>query len=87
MATARPDLLRRITIDAILLLGIAFAAVGIGLFIHGTVTEVKEGLPAQVLKQQRDIAYIVHDFSDLTRRIEAQQNPDKLSDPKLLLAR
>lgn len=84
---SRPELLRRITVDAVLLLGIAIAAAGIGLFVHGTVTEVKEGLPAQVLKQQRDIAYIVHDFSDLTRRIESQQGPADFSDPKLLLAR
>ncbi len=82
----RPELLRRITVDAALLLGVALAAAGIGIFIHGTVTEVREGLPAQVLEQQRDIAYIVHDFSDLTRRIEAQQNPAKLSNPKLLLS-
>ena len=82
----RPDLLRRITVDAALLIGVALAAAGIGIFIHGTVTEVREGLPAQVLEQQRDIAYIVHDFSDLTRRIEAQQNPAKLSNPKLLLS-
>lgn len=83
----RSNLLRRIAFDALLLLGIALAAVGIGHFIHGTLTEVREGLPAQVLEQQRDIAYIVHDFSDLTRRIEAQQNPENLSDPNLLLSR
>ncbi len=84
---ARPELLRRIAFDAVLLLGIALAAAGIGIFIQGTLNEVREGLPAQVLEQQRDIAYIVHDFSDLTRRIEAQQNPEKLSDPNLLLSR
>ncbi len=84
---SRSSLLRRIAFDAVLLLGIAFAAIGIGLFIHATVNEVREGLPAEVLKQHRDIAYIIHDFSDLTRRIEAQQNPDKHSDPKLLLSR
>ncbi len=83
----RPELLRRITVDAVLLLGVAFAAAAIGIFIRDTLTEVREGLPAQVLKQQRDIAYIVHDFSDLTRRIEAQQNPDNPSDPKVLLSR
>jgi diguanylate cyclase (GGDEF)-like protein len=84
---ARSDLLRRIAFDTVLLLGIAFAAAGIGLFVQDTVNEVREGLPAQVLEQQRDIAYIVHDFSDLTRRIEAHQNPEKLSDPNLLLSR
>jgi diguanylate cyclase (GGDEF)-like protein len=83
----RSSQLRRIAFDAVLLLGIAIAAIGIGLFIHATVNEVREGLPAQVLKQHRDIAFIVHDFSDLTRRIEAQQNPNQHSDPKLLLSR
>lgn len=55
--------------DILWLLAIMLAALGIGVFVHHSINQVKEGLPAQVLKQQRAVANIVHDFSDLAYRI------------------
>jgi diguanylate cyclase (GGDEF)-like protein len=61
---------RRFVTDALLLLAITFAAIGIGLFVQHTIKQVKEGLPAQVIKQQREIAHIVNDFTDFAYQIE-----------------
>lgn len=55
--------------DVYWLLAIVFAALGIGVFVHYSVNQVKEGLPALVLKQQREVANILHDLSDLANDI------------------
>ena len=71
---------RRVSTDALWLLAILVAASAIGLFVHHSVNQVKEGLPALVLKQQREVANIVHDFSDLAHHIIlTKHKPDPIA--------
>jgi len=53
-----------------LVLVVVAATVAVVLSIHTTVTQVREGLPARVLEQQRDVAYVVHDLADLLHAID-----------------
>ena len=78
---------RRLVSDALLLLFITLAAVSIGLFVQNTVKQVREGLPGQVLKQQKEIVNIVHDFSDIAHSIETRSHSQDASEVTRLLAR
>ncbi len=64
---------RRKLVDTVVLSGVSAAAIGITLYVHGTLEQVREALPAQILEQQRDVAYVVHDLSDLVRAIEVER--------------
>ncbi|NIW86868.1 MAG: diguanylate cyclase, partial [Gammaproteobacteria bacterium] len=83
---SRGDRTRRLPgLEAFVVLTVIGASLAIALFVHRSMTELRESLPAQVLEQQQDISYIVHDLSDLLRAVEtARLDPERARDGSVL---
>ncbi len=65
------------------------AVTGVGAFVHSTMTEVREGLPAEVLSQQGDIAKVLDDLAQLVRAAELASlnpQPERIKDTRARLA-
>jgi diguanylate cyclase (GGDEF)-like protein/PAS domain S-box-containing protein len=56
--------------EPIMVLAVLGAAISIALYVHSTMIEIREGLPGEVLEQQRDISYVVRDLAELVRALE-----------------
>ena len=81
------DVTNRHLSDTFWLMAIVFAALGIGVFVHHSVNQVREGLPALVLKQQQEIANVLHDLSDLANDIGQADHHNETIDVGPILVR
>lgn len=81
----REPAVRLLGLEAFVVLMVIGASLAITLFVHRSMTDLRESLPAQVLEQQQDISYIVHDLSNLLRAVEtAQLDPARARDGSVL---
>ncbi len=75
-------LLARLPLTAYLTVALILGSTG-GLitYVQHGVTQVQRGLPVEVVRQQRDVAVLVHDLSALVRSLESarQQPPESRS--------